>query len=42
MRYADDCIITVGSSASANRVMNTVTKWIERKLGLKVNATKSK
>lgn len=42
VRYADDCIITVGSSASANRVMNTVTKWIERKLGLKVNATKSK
>ena len=42
VRYADDCVITVGSSAAANRVMATVTKWIEKKLGLKVNATKSK
>ena len=42
VRYADDCIIAVGSSAAANRVMATVTKWIERKLGLKVNATKTK
>ena len=37
VRYADDCVIAVGSSAAANRVMHTVTKWIERKLGLKVN-----
>ncbi|NLA70318.1 MAG: group II intron reverse transcriptase/maturase [Clostridiales bacterium] len=42
VRYADDCIIAVGSSAAANRVMHTITKWIERKLGLKVNATKTK
>ena len=42
VRYADDCVITVGSSAAANRVMATVTKWIEKKLGLKVNMTKSK
>lgn len=42
VRYADDCIIAVGSSAAANRVMHTVTSWIERKLGLKVNATKTK
>lgn len=42
VRYADDCVIAVGSSAAANRVMATVTKWIERKLGLKVNATKTK
>ena len=42
VRYADDCVITVGSSAAANRVMHTVTSWIERKLGLKVNATKTK
>lgn len=42
VRYADDCIITVGSSAAANRVMHTVTKWIEKKLGLKVNMTKTK
>ena len=41
VRYADDCVITVGSSASANRVRHTVTKWIEQKLGLKVNATKT-
>lgn len=42
VRYADDCIIAVGSSAAANRVMHTVTSWIERKLGLKVNMTKTK
>ena len=42
VRYADDCVITVGSSAAANRVMHTVTKWIERKLGLKVNMMKTK
>lgn len=42
VRYADDCVIAVGSSAAANRVMHTITKWIERKLGLKVNATKTK
>ncbi|MBQ3521166.1 MAG: group II intron reverse transcriptase/maturase [Firmicutes bacterium] len=42
VRYADDCIIAVGSSAAANRVMHTVTNWIERKLGLKVNMTKTK
>ena len=42
VRYAGDCVITVGSSAAANRVMHTVTSWIERKLGLKVNATKTK
>ena len=40
-RYADDCIIVVRSEASAKRVMHTVTTWIERKLGLKVNAEKS-
>ena len=42
VRYADDCEIAVGSSAAANRVMHTITKWIEKKLGLKVNATKTK
>ena len=42
VRYADDCVIAVGSSAAANRVMHTTTKWIEKKLGLKVNATKTK
>ena len=42
VRYADDCVIAVGSSAAASRVMHTITKWIERKLGLKVNAAKTK
>ena len=42
VRYADDCVIAVGSSAAANRVMHTITNWIERKLGLKVNMTKTK
>lgn len=42
VRYADDCVIAVGSSAAANRVMHTITKWIERKLKLKVNMTKTK
>ena len=41
-RYADDCVIAVGSEASAKRVMFSITSWIERKLGLKVNATKTK
>lgn len=41
VRYADDCVIAVRSSASANRVMHTITKWIEHKLGLKVNASKT-
>lgn len=42
VRYADDCVIAVGSSAAANRVMHTITKWIEKKLGLKVNTEKTK
>lgn len=42
VRYADDCIIAVGSSAAANRVMHTITRWIESKLGLKVNAEKTR
>ena len=41
-RYADDCIIVVKSEKSANRVMESITKFIEKKLGLKVNTTKSK
>lgn len=41
-RYADDCIIVVKSEKAANRVIESVTKFIEKKLGLKVNATKSK
>lgn len=41
VRYADDCVIAVRSEASAKRVMHSVTQWIERVLGLKVNATKT-
>ena len=41
-RYADDCVILVKSEASAKRVMESITKWIEKKLGLKVNVTKTK
>ncbi|MBQ7547029.1 MAG: group II intron reverse transcriptase/maturase [Clostridia bacterium] len=40
-RYADDCVILVRSRAAATRVMYSVTDWIERKLGLKVNAEKT-
>lgn len=42
VRYADDCIILVQSSKAADRVMKNVSKYIENKLGLKVNMTKSK
>ena len=41
-RYADDVIITLKSEAAAKRVMYSITNWIERKLGLKVNAEKTK
>ena len=41
-RYADDVVIVLKSKAAATRVMYSITKWIERKLGLKVNATKTK
>ena len=42
VRYADDCIIFVKSEMSANRVMKSVISWLERKLFLKVSATKTK
>ena len=42
IRYADDCIILVKSEKAASRVLNSITKFIEKKLGLKVNAEKSK
>ena len=41
-RYADDLIIMVGSRQAAERVMKSVTRFIEGKLGLKVNAEKSR
>lgn len=42
VRYADDCIIFTKSRKAANRVMESVTRFIENKLRLKVNKTKSK
>lgn len=40
--YADVFIIMVGSRQAAERVMKSVTRFIENKLGLKVNAEKSR
>jgi len=42
VRYADDCNIFVGSEKAASRVMESITVFIERKLGLKVSVEKSK
>lgn len=42
VRYADDVLIFTKSEMAANRVMSSISSWIERKLFLKVNATKSK
>lgn len=42
VRYADDSNIFVKSEMAANRVMKSITWWLERKLFLKVNATKTK
>jgi RNA-directed DNA polymerase len=40
-RFADDCNIYVRSRKAADRVMASITKFIEGKLKLKVNKTKS-
>lgn len=40
-RYADDCNIYVKSKKAANRVMGSITRFIEGKLKLKVNKDKS-
>jgi group II intron reverse transcriptase/maturase len=40
-RYADDCNIYVGSKRTGERVMQAVTAFLERRLKLKVNASKS-
>lgn len=42
VRYADDCNIFVKSEMAADRVMKSVTSWLERKLRLKVSASKTK
>lgn len=40
-RYADDCNVYVGSKRSGNRVMESVSRFLERRLRLKVNKEKS-
>lgn len=42
VRYADDALIFVKSGKAAERVMKTIVRFIEEKLGLTVNAEKSK
>lgn len=42
VRYADDVVIVLKSEAATKKVMYSIISWIERKLGLKVNATKTK
>ena len=41
VRYADDCNIYVGSERAAERVMASVSSYIEKKLRLQVNKEKS-
>ena len=42
VRYADDCLIMVKSEKAAKRVMESITTFITKKLGLIVNVEKSK
>lgn len=42
VRYADDSLIFVKSGKAAGRVMKTIVRFIEEKLGLIVNAEKSR
>jgi hypothetical protein len=42
VRYADDALIFVKSEKAASRVMKSIVRFIEEKLGLIVNAEKSK
>jgi group II intron reverse transcriptase/maturase len=41
VRYADDCVILVRSKKAAHRVMGSISRFIEKKLRLKVNREKS-
>ena len=41
VRYADDCNIYVCSRRAGERVLASVTRWLEKVLKLKVNETKS-
>ena len=42
VRYADDCMIFVKSIRAGQRVMESITNFIEKRLRLKVNKSKSK
>lgn len=41
VRYADDCNIYVASKRAGQRVLESVTSWLEKRLRLKVNVAKS-
>jgi RNA-directed DNA polymerase len=41
VRYADDCNVYVQSKASGERVLRTLTNFLEKSLKLRVNASKS-
>jgi RNA-directed DNA polymerase len=41
VRYADDCVIFVRSERAGNRVMKSISRFIEKRLRLKVNEEKS-
>ncbi len=41
VRYADDCNIYVGSERAGQRVMASLTRFLDKRLRLKVNASKS-
>ena len=40
-RYADDVLIFTKSEMAANRVMNSISDWLERKLFLKSKCNKN-
>jgi RNA-directed DNA polymerase len=40
-RYADDCNVYVSSEAAAERTLESIQDWIEKRLRLKVNPAKS-
>ena len=41
VRYADDCNVYVKSEEAGKRVLESLTRWLEKKLKLKVNREKS-
>lgn len=41
VRYADDCNVYVNSAKAAERVLKSISNWLQRRLKLKVNPQKS-